>query len=135
MHTFILLLASNCEASVHMPEGMERIRHQFSDEIRFSEIHESEAFGKTPASTTPSSATTSPISTYLNAVCSGKTTLSQAEMEQWLKETETNMGRIRGESAHGRVHIDLDLVVWDGTILRPIDAGRSYYQTCLNDLL
>lgn len=135
MHTFILLMASNCEASAHIAKAMERLRHHFPDEIRFSGVHESEAFGKTTVSSTHSSAITSLTSTYLNAVCLGKTTLSQAEMEHWLKETETNMGRIRGESAHGRVHIDLDLVVWDETILRPVDAGRAYYQTCLNDLL
>ncbi len=123
MHTFILLLASNWDASIHMSIAMERLRLQFPDEIRFSQVHESEAFGATSLS---------PV--YLNAVCMGKTCLPRKEMEQWLKDTETNMGRIRGESAHGRVHIDLDLVVWDGTLLRPVDAGRPYYQTCLTDL-
>jgi 2-amino-4-hydroxy-6-hydroxymethyldihydropteridine diphosphokinase len=135
MHTFILLMASNCNASNHLSEAMERLKLHFPTAIRFSRVHESEAFGKTPAASSPSSVISSPTTTYLNAVCSGKTTRSQTEMEQWLKETETNMGRIHGESAHGRVHIDLDLVVWDGTILRPVDAGRPYYQTCLNDLL
>ncbi len=136
MHTFTLLMASNCEASAHMAEAMERLKLHFPTGIRFSRIHESEAFGTTPAtSSTTSSATIYPNTPYLNAVCTGNTPLSREEMDRWLKETETNMGRIRGESAHGRVHIDLDLVVWDGTILRPVDAGRPYYQTCLNDLL
>lgn len=128
-------MASNFEASAHIAEAMERLKLHFPTAIRFSRVHESEAFGKKPVTSTSSSTMISPTTTYLNAVCSGKTTCSQTDMEQWLKETETNMGRIRGESAHGRVHIDLDLVVWDETILRPVDAGRSYYQTCLNDLL
>lgn len=124
MHTFILLLASNWEAPTYMTDAMERLRVPIFDELRFSRVHESEAFGETKSGS----------NSYLNAVCAGKTALSQDEMERWLKETETGMGRVRGESAHGRVVIDLDLVEWDGTILRPVDAGRPYYQTCLNDL-
>jgi len=124
MHTFILLVASNWEAHSNIAKAIDCLKHQFPDEMRCSQIHESEAEGATTPLT--------PI--YLNAVCAGKTPLSQDEMERWLKDTENALGRVRGEAAMGRVAIDLDLVVWDDRILRPIDASRSYYLTCLEDL-
>jgi len=124
MHTFILLLASNWQAASNMAKAIDCLRLQFPTESTFSLIHESEAQGvATPLA-----------STYLNAVCAGKTLLSLEEMERWLKETENALGRMRGEAAKGRVAIDLDLVEWDDRILRPVDAGRSYYLTCLKDL-
>lgn len=123
MHTFILLLASNYQARKHMTEAMKRLTQAFPHNIRFSHLHETPAFSQLKDA-----------SPYLNAICTGNTALSQEALERWLKKTETEMGRIRSEAAQGRVHIDIDLVVWDDTILRPIDASRPYYQICLKDL-
>lgn len=124
MHRFTLLLASNKDATVNMATAKKRLDAYFNHSLRWSDLHESQAYGDNNP-TTPR---------YLNAVCQGQTSLTLTDVTAWLKALETEMGRQRGASANGQVTIDLDVVVWDDSVLRPNDAGRSYYQVCLADL-
>lgn len=124
MHRFTLLLASNVHAITNLGKAKEELEAFFNHRLTWSEVHESQAHGTTDPS----------APRYLNAVCQGLTPLSLEELTRWLKALESAMGRQRGEAAKGQVTLDLDLVVWDDTILRPVDAGRTYYLTCLADL-
>lgn len=71
---------------------------------------------------------------YLNAVCQAQSERSLNEIQSFLKQTETEMGRIRGSEAKGQVSIDLDLVEWNEEVLRPKDANQAYYQVCIENL-
>jgi len=127
MNTFQILLASNSNAAEHMAEAMERLVTIFPSDIRFSEVLESRAVNKAGESLINGGV-------YLNAVCRACTEKPLDRVQQLMKEMETEMGRIRGSAANGLVAIDLDLVVWNGEIVRPWDAAQRFYQDCLNSL-
>lgn len=64
---------------------------------------------------------------YLNAVCCGKTLLDPSELEARCKEFETACGRDAAARAAGDVPIDVDLVVYDGEVLRRKDYGCEFF--------
>lgn len=63
--------------------------------------------------------------TYRNAVATARTPLSADEVTRVLKEYETAHGRVKGSK---EVTIDLDLVIYDDRLIRPVDFARSYFQ-------
>jgi 7,8-dihydro-6-hydroxymethylpterin-pyrophosphokinase len=130
MNHLIILLASNFEAENNIAEARIRLSLAFPDGVRFSENHWSDALVKAGLPTLQGE-----CAKYLNAVCVAQTETMREDILLLLKKTETEMGRLRGPEAQGRVAIDLDLIVWNGAILRPNDAAQDYYQACLTDLL
>ncbi len=126
MNTFQILLASNTNATEHLAEAHERLKNLFPSEIRFSEILESFAMNK--------NGVIDKECTYLNALCQAYTELPLESVLSMLKVMETEMGRKRGLDAKGKVSIDLDLVEWNGEILRPWDVAQPYYRDCLKSL-
>lgn len=127
MNTFQILLASNTNAAEHLAEAHERLIKLFPSEIRFSDILESFAMNK--------NGVIDKKCTYLNELCQVCTELPLESVLSMLKVMETEMGRIRGLEAKGMVAIDLDLVEWNGEILRPWDVAQPYYRDCLKSLL
>lgn len=126
MNTFQILLASNSNAAEHIAEAYERLKKIFPLKIRFSENQESFAVNKKNIMDEKC--------TYLNAICQAYTELPLDSVQLILKVMEAEMGRKRGLKAKGLVVIDLDLVEWNGKILRPRDVAQSYYQDCLKCL-
>ena len=126
MNTFQILLASNSDAEKNMTEARERLRKVFPLDIRFSKNVESKAVNK-EGKIAPDA------SLYLNALCLANTGLPLDSVQSVLKVLEVEMGRKKG-NAFGLVAIDLDLVVWNGEILRPWDVAQSYYQECFSNL-
>lgn len=63
--------------------------------------------------------------TYRNAVATARTPLSADEVTRLLKEYESSHGRVKGSK---EVTIDLDLVIYDHRVIRPVDFARSYFQ-------
>lgn len=124
MHRFTLLLASNEDPHTHMAKAKASLDAYFNDTLIWSRIHESSPYGVMALDALP----------YLNAVCQGRTSQDLEAFIGWLKALETSMGRRRGVAAKGRVTLDLDVVTWDDVVLRPVDAERSYYLTCMADL-
>lgn len=72
---------------------------------------------------------------YMNAVFSGVTNMSMADVTEFLKQTEADAGRDSIASLEGRVELDLDLVIWDGRIVRPKDFERLYFNIGYRQLL
>nr|MBD5376576.1 2-amino-4-hydroxy-6-hydroxymethyldihydropteridine diphosphokinase [Bacteroides sp.] len=72
---------------------------------------------------------------YFNAVFSGMTTMTMEDVIVWLKEQERLAGRNELENIEGQVHLDLDLVIWDGRIVRPADFDRTYFNIGYRQLL
>ena len=130
MNRFILLLASNLNAEFQIHEACDYLAKSFPLGIRFSENHWSDAVIKSGQS-----APTGECARYLNTVCMGITDVTLDDFQAFLKKKETDMGRDRGKKTFGCVAIDMDLVEWNGDILRPKDAAQDYYRVCLKDLL
>jgi len=126
MNIFQILLASNSDAADHLAEAMVRLSSLFPLEICFSEILESFAVNRFGI--------VNKNNTYLNALCQAHTEWPLEKVQSRLKEMEADMGRKRGLEPKELVAIDLDLVLWNGEILRPWDVAQSYYQDCLKSL-
>ena len=129
MNQFIILLGSNLDAEKNMAEACRILVMTFPDGIRFSEIHRSATLVKKGCPIPKGE-----CATYLNVVCKLQSERTLEDIQLFLKHTETRMGRVRGVEGLGCVTIDLDLVEWNGTVLRPKDAAQGYYKVCLGDL-
>lgn len=68
--------------------------------------------------------------TYTNAVIHGLTNLSSDQLVTFLKDWESLQ-----ERTPDAVTIDLDLVIYDGRILRPVDFDRHYFNRGYCELL
>ena len=68
----------------------------------------------------------------MTAVCT--TSLPPTGIKQLLKQIETALGRKPEDKAHGIVKIDLDLLAYDGQILKQEDWKRPYVQEGVNEL-
>ncbi len=65
---------------------------------------------------------------YLNAVLVGDTHDSREKFEALLKLYEVANGRTKLCKQEGVIPIDLDLVVWNGEVVRTVDFNKDYFQ-------
>lgn len=65
---------------------------------------------------------------YLNAVVYGRTSLSQKELDNLCKRYEADCGRNEEMRNAGQVPVDIDIVIYDGDILRPNDYKREFFK-------
>lgn len=105
----------------NMPDGRSRVEHAlrhvsgFVGGMRASEIY-----------STPSVSGDGSI--YLNAVAAGYIDFGSGRLTNILKEYELECGRDTASRMRGEVPIDIDVVMFDGKILRPKDASREYFK-------
>lgn len=71
---------------------------------------------------------------YANAVVAGLTDLSKSEITAMLKDYEIARGRTPRFKALDIVPVDLDLVVYDGEVLRPGDFDALYFTLGYNQI-
>jgi 2-amino-4-hydroxy-6-hydroxymethyldihydropteridine diphosphokinase len=129
MNSYIILLSSNSNAEQNMSEARQKLDAFFTVNTLFSDNMRTLAVSK-DGHPLPSDET----AFYLNAVCQTQSDRPLDEVQTFLKQLETDMGRIRGTEAQGHVAIDLDLVEWNGEVLRPKDANQAYYKVCMGNL-
>lgn len=67
-------------------------------------------------------------STYWNAVAMVWCNMSCERLNQVLKQREADEGRTEEMRKKKMVPIDIDIVVFDGKILRPIDFEQDFFQ-------
>lgn len=85
------------------------------------------AVGNEERGTGPQRPDGSPAPPYLNCVATGYTDLAPDELQSMLKAYEADCGRdLRSDCA--TVLIDLDLVIYGSSLLRPLDFAQSYFQ-------
>lgn len=92
--------------------------HQFLDNI-FTDICYSGTSVTMPYGTTYKN-------DFLNQLAIIYTDKDKEEVKCLLKSIEKDMGRNNADKKHGIVKIDIDLVIWNNTILKPEDFKRSY---------
>ncbi len=74
-------------------------------------------------------------SPYLNTVMLATTPMPLEEVVAALKQWETICGRTPASKQQGVIPIDIDVVVWNNEVIRPIDYSRSYVSIGVNQLL
>lgn len=127
MNHFQILLASNSNGIENVNNARNRLMELFPNGISFSEIIVS-----TPIDKNGMEKPDEP--NYLNAICLAQSDATLDHIQFLLKQMETLMGRKKGSDVKDEVVIDLDLVVWNGEILRPWDVSQTYYKDCLKSL-
>lgn len=64
---------------------------------------------------------------YANCVAEGYTELSMDEISALTKEREIVSGRTKDSKISGKVPLDIDIVSYNDTILRPKELERQYF--------
>ena len=111
----VLLLGSNAGESRAVIEAAMRAVTERMGAAVFSEVYESEdATGRGPA--------------YLNVVARVETAMDADSLRDESKELERRAGRKAGDKAAGRVPLDVDVVIYDGAVLRPADFAAAHFR-------
>lgn len=71
---------------------------------------------------------------FHNQVALCTTALTRDEMAAFLKQMETAHGRRPEDKARGIVRLDLDLLCYDGEVLKPEDWARDYVKEGVAEL-
>lgn len=71
---------------------------------------------------------------FLNQVAAITTGHSQEQVCCLLKEIECSLGRTPGDKAKCQIPIDIDLVMWNNSILKPADLSREYIHRGIEEL-
>ena len=111
----ILCLGSNTDCEANLKSAVGLLRGYFGT-IRFSEAAYTEPVGL-PGS-----------GLFLNQVAVAGTEASQEEVKRALKDMEKRLGRMPDSKQKGQIPIDIDLLLWNGTILKPADWEKEYVQ-------
>lgn len=110
-HEAVISLGSNmAEAEAMLREAIARLR-LIGSEIVVSQFYN-----------TPDISGSGKV--YGNAVLLGVFGLDAASLQSRCKDIESSMGRRMSSSC---VVIDIDIVVFDGEVIRPVDYGREYF--------
>ena len=71
---------------------------------------------------------------YLNAVAEITTALTHPELTKLLKDYERQCGRTPQSKSLGSIPIDIDIVMWNGEVLRPKDFAQYYFAKGWNEI-
>lgn len=71
---------------------------------------------------------------YLNQVIVSHTSLDYDELLSFTKQLELNLGRRPQHKAQGIVPIDIDIVIYDEEVMRPLDYDSAYFNRGLEEL-
>ena len=72
---------------------------------------------------------------FVNGAFLIKTTMSEAEFSTWLKNVEIKFGRIKGEHPFGPRSIDLDLIVWNKSVVHKDFNERDFIKEAVLELV
>ena len=112
-HSCILCLGSNSDRHTRMEAARKALAISFPD-IRFGREMTTEAIGNTF------------LSPFSNQLALFKTTFSAEEVRSILKQIEKENGRMPEDKAQGVVKLDIDLLIYDNTILKPDDMEKEF---------
>lgn len=111
----VLCLGSNRDSEANLKSAADMLRAYFGS-VRFSEAVYTEPI-ELPGS-----------GLFLNQVAVAGTDASLEEVRQAVKEMEKRLGRMPDSKQRGEIPIDIDLLLWNGAILKPADWEKEYVQ-------
>ncbi len=115
MNSIVLSIGSNSrDRQWQIEHAIEWLNKHFSN-IKMSSIYNSEADNHRDAD-------------YLNVVIKGDCKLDFETIYQKVKEYENVCGRTPASKLTGNVPMDLDIIIWNGKIIRPTDFTKAYFQ-------
>lgn len=115
MNTLVISVGSNSrDREWQMKHGIEWLKHTLSN-TQVSTTYNSVAINNRDAD-------------YLNAVMIGKTKKSLDDITTLLKQYETVCGRTPASKLEGCIPIDIDIVMWNGDVMRQRDFAQQYFQ-------
>lgn len=124
IHSAVLCFGSNCgdshSAFMHALQQIER------DPATVGIDAVSEAYRTPEAYAQHTSAAALP--TYLNMVVSLRTRLGRDRLDVRLKKLETDAGRDEQCRLKGEVPLDLDIVIFDGEVIRRRDYESDFFR-------
>ena len=117
----ILCLGSNknCEENL---ESAVTLLYAYFGSIRFSEAIYTEPIGLAGCGL------------FLNQMAVTATESSLEEVKGVLKAMEKRLGRLAEDKQAGIIPIDIDLLLWNETILKPADWEKEYVQQLFRSL-
>ena len=121
MHTCLLCLGSNLDASTRLSAARSALLSHFPD-IRFSNEMVTEAIGS------------GFLSPFHNQVASLKTSLPAEQVRAILKSIEQGQDRLPKDKAQGIVKLDIDLLMYDDIVLKPKDMEREFVMEGMKSL-
>lgn len=114
MNTLAISLGSNSkDRCIQMDDAVQYLNSIF-DGVSCSSIYETQALNGKDAP-------------YLNAVAVANTHLSIVEATKLLKKWECQCGRTTESKLIGSIPIDLDIVVWNGEVVREKDFSCDFF--------
>ena len=122
MNKLIISLGSNSSDRERQMECAVQHLTQILSKTVMSDIYESPAHNGVDAP-------------YLNAVMLASTTKSIEEINAAFKQWEIECGRTAVSKQQGVIPIDLDVVVWNGEVIRATDCSRDYVSKGVAQLL
>jgi 2-amino-4-hydroxy-6-hydroxymethyldihydropteridine diphosphokinase len=121
MHQVVISLAANRFQKKNLSRARQRLGEVLSD-VCFTAEHWTQPMN------------TSRKDAYLNQIATGTTTMDEATLNDWLKDTELQFGRTEAKRRLGIVPIDLDLLQYDNRKHHLRDWGRSYVKDLISKL-
>lgn len=121
-HSCILCLGSNSDRHTRMEAARKALATFFPD-IRFGREMTTEAIGNKF------------LSPFSNQLALFKTTFSAEEVRLVLKQIEKENGRMPEDKSQGIVKLDIDLLIYDTTILKPDDLKKEFIRQELESFL
>ncbi len=114
-------LGSNIDPDVNIEKAIARIREKFLT-IDCSHLVETEPIGYEDQAN------------FYNGAVRFKTALSSERLKQWLLTVERDLGRVRRENKNGPRTMDLDILIWNGSIVDEDVYRRDFLQTAIKEL-
>ena len=115
----LLCLGSNTEGMVHL-KNAEKTLNRFFPLIRWGKILKTPAEGDTVCETT-----------YLNRIAKFQTSLDMETVQHILKQVEVENGRTAESKRTGISPLDIDLLEFNGQVLKPEDMRKNYVRRAM----
>lgn len=71
---------------------------------------------------------------FINGAILVETAMTREALAAWLKQVESDLGRVRTSNKNGPRTIDLDIVVWNGTIIDDQFYQRDFLKKAVLEL-
>lgn len=121
MNFVVLSLGSNSADKIQkMKICINDLKDVFVD-VKVSSVYETESLNRIDNS-------------YLNAVLSGYCNDGFDVIKARMKQYEIDSGRTKESKLKGNVPIDIDIVLWNGDIIKENDFKQSYFQIGWNEI-
>jgi 2-amino-4-hydroxy-6-hydroxymethyldihydropteridine diphosphokinase len=121
MNDCIIGIGSNIEAEIHIPE-MLRLLSKDIEIIAVSQMVQTKPIG---IKEQPD---------YTNGAVRIRTEMGMADLALYLKQLEDRMGRDRSRKKFGPRNIDLDILIWNNTVVDPDYYTRDFLRNSAAEL-